>query len=177
MSHDFSNLIARVDERLDDQTLSADQRVNWLIARAQAEEIHFGRGNRHAWNYPDLALGRPWIDEALLCASEANQGRVKQELISRLVAMGNFYEAARETDSLARATKDAAGVAIVEKWDAAMEKFGKAEEQWQEQNLKASQDFYRAQLAAIRDRAVARGDSDTAEQYEKYLNELPAEPK
>jgi hypothetical protein len=60
--------IAQLDARLNDSSVAGDQRVNWLIARAHADEIKLGSTEPFANPGERLLDGRGWLDEARLVA-------------------------------------------------------------------------------------------------------------
>ena len=60
--------IERLEARLADESLTGDRRVNWLLARAQAEEIRRGRPHEHYLTVERPLAGRAWIEEATLVA-------------------------------------------------------------------------------------------------------------
>lgn len=67
--------------------LSGDQRLNWLIALAHAEEAVAKPDLDHPYGREFLFSGREWLDECRLIAETASaQERVLQEWIARLAA-------------------------------------------------------------------------------------------
>lgn len=79
--------ITRLNEKLTDKSIAGDARVNWLLARAQAEEIKHDRSERYVPGKLDVPLaGREWIEEADLTAeSDEYKRRAVAEYIARLV--------------------------------------------------------------------------------------------
>jgi hypothetical protein len=168
--------IAQLDDRLADESLTGDRRVNWLIARAQAQEIHLGRGDRFAWNLPDFWLGRQWLDEALLVAeSDAARNRVKFELIARLIAEGSIERAREELNAIASNTSDQQIVARIRDWRNEIQEFESRAAQRRIDDAKQAEDFHRQRLEAQRDEAAQRGDSQAIAIFEQQLSELPSE--
>ena len=83
-----------LDAKLDDLSLSGDQRVNWLLLRAHAEEIRNGPRRPYFQFAEQILHGRRWLDEALAVASSAEaKARVAGELAARLARVGKFAEA------------------------------------------------------------------------------------
>ena len=88
--------IEKLDIRLQAESLTGDPSVNWLLARAYAQEICQGVGNRRCRPEMRPLAGRGWIQTACLMAqTEPVKLRAYKELIIRHLAAGR-YEGARQ---------------------------------------------------------------------------------
>lgn len=147
--------IALLDQKLADEAVAGDGRVDWLLARAHAEELVQSGGELIARGKLRLSVGRPWLDEAELVAeSDAVRQRVVAEQISRLAA-SEHWAAARE--KLAHAGQDAAG------WGAAIAKLEATSRLEPDLQRLRSERLRLADLKRRHQKAVARGDSVNAE--------------
>jgi hypothetical protein len=106
--------IAQLEARLADAQLSGDERVNWLLARAQAEEIRSSPPGQHWFSLDRFLAGRGWIEEATLVAdSEPVRLRAFQELAARLT-VDEHLAAARQI--LDRAGQRCTGAESPRRW-------------------------------------------------------------
>lgn len=78
----------RLEEGLANEALDGDQRVNWLFARAHAQEIRGDESARHVPGRLDSPLaGRHWLAEARsIAASPETRRRATHEYVARLVS-------------------------------------------------------------------------------------------
>ncbi|MCA9200521.1 MAG: hypothetical protein KDA87_23440 [Planctomycetales bacterium] len=76
-----------LDERLADDQQNANQRINWLLARAQAQEIRSDLSARHVPGTLERPFaGRQWIEEATLIATaQPDARRTAIEYLARLI--------------------------------------------------------------------------------------------
>jgi hypothetical protein len=87
----LSEWVEYLDEILDSPEVAGDRRVNWLVARAQVEEI------RDSAVRPQLMAGSGWLDEASLVADTRTvKLRLVKERITRLAAQQDWREAEME---------------------------------------------------------------------------------
>jgi uncharacterized small protein (DUF1192 family) len=104
----IENWIAVLDQRLNDASVAADRRVNWLIARAHAAEIAGCPPTEHIIGRERLFTGRGWLDEGLLTAeSDVMKARLYREIASRFAAKALFSEAANLLDEASTKLSDA----------------------------------------------------------------------
>lgn len=95
-----------LDTTLDDNSLTGDRRVGWLLARAMAEEIRRGRASRHAFSRERPLAGRAWLDEARLIAESDLVSRwALKEVVARSAASGQ-WEAVKELIGQATSSTD-----------------------------------------------------------------------
>jgi hypothetical protein len=89
-----------LDDTLSNASLTGDRRVNWLLLRAHAEEIHAGPTRPYYALSEQVTLGRAWLDEALEVAQSPDaKARVSLELAARLVHVGRPVEAKSVLDA------------------------------------------------------------------------------
>jgi hypothetical protein len=162
-----------LDNRLADTSLTGDLRVNWLIARAEAEEI------RQLPRELDIELavhtrsraldGRGYLDQALRAAqSPAVKSRVAREIAARLVWAGEFQPARdllTQTSQSLPSDQQALLTALRTQIDA----WAAAQTQTREDQATASRQAYRATLRRRRDQAAARGDSAAVGRYNALM--------
>jgi hypothetical protein len=164
--------IDKLEERLADESLVGDRRVSWLIARAHAEEVRYGRHGRHNWNLPVLASGRSWIDEARLVAeSDPMRWRAELEYVTRLGTQGQIDEATKHLEGLGQPPSEAIA-AIVRPMSERLVQLGAVKEQDAENQLQLQQDGYLQTIRDLGEQARARGDGAKAAQYESIIDQL-----
>jgi hypothetical protein len=81
------NWIDVLREQLADPSLSSQARLNWLFARAQAQELYFsGQHQPHFRGDENALAGREWLEEAdLIAETEDDRLRAQGELAIRLI--------------------------------------------------------------------------------------------
>lgn len=158
--------IGELEERLADEQLTGDRRVNWLIARAMAEEIRYCPAERHYTSQERPLAGDEWLQEALFAAnSPAARTRVEKEWLARLVASGDF-DAAEEY--LAEMTGDTRAC------DQFIKQSRQAQATRSEQERLASEAASLAELKRRRQSAEDRGDAATDAQYQELIKKVEA---
>lgn len=166
--------IGLLKSRLDDPAIAGDKRVNWLIARAHAEEIRQGATEPFSQPKERLLDGRGWLDEALLVVqSPATKARIGKEIAARLAAMEQFA-AAREILQKTTAGVPAELAAEVVEWRKAIDGFEAAVAQYRQDQVAEGKKGYAEALARRRDAAVARGDKQAAERYRNLIEQATA---
>ncbi len=162
--------IEKLDARLAELPPVGDQRVNWLIARAAAEEIrqsHPGRFGKPL--YRDLA-GRTWLESALL-AAETEEGRllVARELAGRLAAKGRFDEARELLDPASETVSGAMPAAALATLRGEVTQ---VEQQLEDKRIARealATNAYANRLRERRQKALQAGRQDAAVRYEQML--------
>lgn len=155
---------------LQESTSVGDRRVNWLLARAQADEIKQGTPKPYYVNHPRLMDGRVWIDEATLVAESPEvKLRAIKELASRLMALGRFGDA---RELLAKTAEDASGSAAAEiaSWQQAVDDLEEARSVAQAEQAAAAQEAYLSKLRERRDRAAQNGDTGAVNRYQALID-------
>ncbi len=154
-----------LNAKLADNSLTGERRVNWLLARAQAQEIRHGLASRHVIRWEALLAGREWLEEAQLVAeSQAASRRALKERASRLTAT-NQWEPAKQL-----LQQHAAGSISQEElttWQMDIDAMELAAEELQEKN---KVDARIAQLDELRRRKQRATDAGNAAAEARYSN-------
>ncbi|WP_029246822.1 PA14 domain-containing protein [Schlesneria paludicola] len=165
---------AFLDTRLSDSSLVGDTRVNWLIARAYAEEIRYMPQNLDlSWNTyrSTRALdGQVYLEQALKAAkSPATISRATLEIAARLV-WGGQTQAAQD---LLTKTSKSLPVEEQAKLSVAIAQVIRLTNLRSESALNQSLEAQKAYLSVLkqrRDLAAAKGDTATAQRYEELIS-------
>lgn len=165
---------AFLDTRLNDSTLVGDLRVNWLIARAEAEEIRYlpqELDTELAFHVHPRALdGRGYLDQALEAAtSPAVIGRVTQELVARLVWSNQLQEAqALLAGALPGLPNDQQAPLVA--WQSQITQWAAEQAEADRQQTSAANEAYVKTLQDRRNQAAARGDSAAVSRYNGLIS-------
>lgn len=159
--------IGILDERIASNEVTGDAKVNWLIARAMAEEVRRSPADRHQHIVADVSAGMEFIQEAMLVArSPEAKTRTAGERIARLAALGNVQSAKQ----------------LAQEYPAAYENVADSFEQLQQQADTAAEAIAtRAAAQQIRmlegraRSAEARGDSARSAEFEQAIERLQQE--
>lgn len=96
----FKEWVEFLDNRIAGETVQGEARVNWLLARAHAEEIPRVAIRKGAAVREELFSGIGWINEARLVAEiDHTQQRLAQEVVARFAAYGMWSDAENEMQS------------------------------------------------------------------------------
>ena len=143
--------IEKLEARLDDEQLTGDRRVNWLIARAQAEEIRRSTPGRDDRTIDRFLAGRGWLEEATLVAeSEPVRLRAYQELAARFTAQEQLDAARAILDHAARRCTSEASSDALGQWRETLDAVGLTFEERRQERETRAQDAYRQKLRARR---------------------------
>ena len=163
--------IDKLDARLADKQLTGDRRVNWLIARAHAEEIRQGKVSRWPGAHQTLA-GRGWIETACLVAqSEPVRLRAYRELIVRLVAEEEIDKAQAQLDRLQGSFSEPAVTGDLATWQGDLDKARARLQQNQVDQAAQAKEAYVEQLRERYQKAVDRDDQAAVTRYGEMLSE------
>jgi hypothetical protein len=170
----LSNWIATLDAKLADTTLTGDQRVNWLIARAQAQEFVRPKSSGYPFGtvYPSSwpSDGRHYLFQALNTAQSSSvKARVAKEIAARLVVAGNFQGAADFLGQVSSSLSDDQK-AIVAGWQLQIGGYAAAQTQVQQAQSAFANQAYVTRLQARRAQAASRGDSAAVSRYDAMIN-------
>ena len=161
----------RLEARLADEQLTGDRRVNWLLARAQAEEIRRSPPYEHWLTVDRFLAGRGWIEEACLVAqSEPVRLRAYRELAARLTAEERLDAAQRMLDAAAGRCPSAESTTALAQWRGELDAQRQAVEERRARQEAAAQDAYRARLRTRYQRATDAGDAPAAARYKDLLS-------
>ena len=170
----LSNWAATLDAKLADPTVTGDLRVNWLLARAQAQEFTrpapalypFAGAYPSAWPVD----GRVYVSQAFRAAqSSPVQVRAAKEVAARLVSAGEYQ---RATDFLSQlpSSLPADQRTLVATWQQQIAGFVAT----QPQALQAQQAFsskaYVTELQARRAQAATKGNATEVARYDALIN-------
>jgi hypothetical protein len=165
--------MAFLDGKLADPTLGGDLRVNWLIARAQAEE--FGTSPQHyPYNYPipgSLPLaGRRFLDQALQAAQSGPvKLRVAREIVGRLAWSRQFQAATDLLQQVGTSLPDDQKPALT----ALQQQFAgfvTAQSQALQSRAATANQAFLSTLKARQAQAARQGDTDAVNRYNALIN-------
>lgn len=162
--------IEHLDEKLADEALTGDKRVNWLLARAHAEEIRWGPTQRHFYQPDNTFRGRGWIDEARLVAeSDHAVFRANLESVARLVGNSQLVEANARLAELGELLSDESlKQRSNEIAESIQEIVARRRDQVEQHRAEARQSYIREVNRRL-ESAQARGDSALVEALQQAL--------
>ncbi len=162
--------IEKLDARLDDDALTGDRRVNWLLARADAEEIRRSRAGRHFVPTHRFLAGREWIEGACLVAqSEPARLRAFKELAVRMTVDERLDSARQVLDHAAERCTSGESVAALTQWRSELDVLSQAFDARRAQRQVVAEQAYIDRLRARHQNALDRGDSQATARYEQLL--------
>lgn len=165
---------ALLDARLTDPSLSGDARVNWLIARAHAQEISGGQARPYVVIKERVLDGRGWLEEAQLTAEDpAVKARVAGELAA-CVAAALQFDNARQILQQAASSAPVEQKAILAAWQQDISKFEAEHGALQSQRGQSAKAGRLQSLRERRDRALERGDQQAAARYDALIDQASA---
>ncbi|MHB9081957.1 MAG: PA14 domain-containing protein, partial [Pirellulaceae bacterium] len=163
--------IDKLEARLADEQLTGDRRVNWLLARAQAEEIRYSPANQHWFTADRFLAGRGWIEEASLVAqSEPVRLRVYRELVARLMVDERVAAAHQLVDIAAQRCRSAESTTALAQWRSELDAVEQAFQTRRQRQETEAQNAYVQQLRTRHQRAVAQGDEAASSRYQELLS-------
>lgn len=166
--------IAFLDQRLSDDRLVGDRRVNWLLARALAAEIEDGQVDLFAGIAEQVMDGEPWLREASLHAqTPALQARVASERAARFSAVGEFDAARARLDEVA-STVPADLRAKMAEWRQQIDSFEKAHVAQHAKHVAQQKSDHLTILRRRRQDAAERGDTQEVTRYDALIDEASA---
>jgi hypothetical protein len=163
-----------LEGKLADASLSGDQRVNWLIARANAAElsesssIHYPK--RYFVPYLDPRNGYSYLEQALQAAqSPENKVRVAKEIALRRVFSHQFDRAREGLQSIA-ASVPAEQQATLASWREQIDRLRADAAQQQVTRAALAKEQHLQELRSRRERAAQRGDTASTERYDALID-------
>ena len=170
----LSNWIATLDARLADPTVTGDVRVNWLLARAHAEEfariapIHYPFGQHYPSSWP--FDGFPYLSQALKAAQTPSvKVRVAKEIAATFTSSSDFQAAKNFLGRLASSLPDDQK-AVVASWQQQIDGFAAVQAQAVQTQLANANKAYIMTLQARRDQATRQGDANAVNTYNAIIN-------
>ncbi len=166
----FNEWVAYLESKLADNSITGDKRVNWLLARAHAEEIQQGEPNLEYIPKARILDGRGYLVEALLIVeSPAIKARIARELSGRL-AWTQQYDAARDEIQRTLESLPESDRAPLTTWQSELDALATANSQAQESRAAAAKQSYLDTLRARREQAAAAGNTEAVERYDSLIN-------
>lgn len=162
---------AQLDARLALKTIAGDKRVNWLIARAHADEIRLGTRDPYTLVIDRPLDGRGLLDLAMLTAEDPDiKVRITKEIAARLAATTQYDLARAELDKAAGSVS-AARAADIAAWRTSI---GKLEEEHAAAEAASAADVKKSYVEALqrrRDKAAADGNTKAVSRYDAMIKE------
>jgi hypothetical protein len=163
---------AFLDDRLQNGNLAGDVRVNWLIARAMAQEIRLSPANPYfpadAWPMD----GRPYLDTALQAAvTPPVKVRVLREIVARLANTGQF-QVAKNFLQQSVSSLPSDQQAVVQSFQTQLDGLIAAAGQYKQKQDAASRQAYIKTLTARQAEAAQKGDTAAVNRYQAIISAL-----
>lgn len=166
--------LKRIDEKLKDESIVGEKRVNWILARAQAQEIRYGGSYRFEIPRVDPLAGTNWLTEAHLVAeNDATHVRVYREEIARLAAANSE----RRAQELLTALVGRIPAAELQDWQTKTEAVLKAWGDRQKEDEQVARDMYVDVLIQRKEEAAAQNDQEAVARYDMLLERTAIEAK
>ncbi|WP_442483020.1 hypothetical protein [Aeoliella sp. SH292] len=157
-----------LEAKLADETVSGDTRVNWLIARAMAEEIRESPAERHLKEPGRPSAGIQWLEEASLVTKDPRmQARVARERAARLTVTRRWEQA----DSLMQPHLN-----VWPKWPRELASMQRRALREMDSARKAETRKQRAEVATRLEDALKRGDDTQAASLQQTLDAMDGKP-
>ena len=167
----FQEWIDFLISKLEDDSLTGDQRVNWLLARAHAQEIRLGPAKPFTIPWERPLDGRVWIEEASLIANSGPvKARVAKEMAARLLAIYQFDQAKSTLENVSSSSPTQ-----ITGWLIAVNHYKSAHEKDQADKAQAAKAAYIGNLKKRQEKAIDRGDQEAADRYDALIQTAEAE--
>ncbi len=169
----FDTWVDYLDNKLADTSVTGDVRVNWLIARADADALDPGSARHYPFYYGipfhEPLEGRKYLDEALKSAqSPAAKLRVAQEIIGRLASRQSFESALTVLQSASQ-NLPADQQAMATRLQQQLTGYQTAFQQDQADQPVRAQQAHLAELKKRREQAAQRGDKAAISRYDALI--------
>ncbi len=152
-----------------EESLTGDMRVNWLIARAHAQEIRLGSRNPYATIKTRPMDARYMLDTAMLAAQDPDlKLKVMKQIAARLSATRNFDKARALLDEAASSAPVGRAADIAD-WKASIDKFEADHAAANEARFEGVKQAYLKKLQQRRNRAAAAGNTKAASRYDALI--------
>jgi hypothetical protein len=170
----LSNWIATLDAKLADPTLTGDLRVNWLLARAQAEEFTRPGVYKYPFGAPYPSYwpidGRQYLFQALNAAqTPAVKARVAKEIAAHLTIAADFQGAKDLLGQAASGLPDDQK-SVLAGWQQQIDGFVAGRAQATQTQLSQANSAYLKRLQARRAQAASQGDSAAVSRYDALIS-------
>jgi hypothetical protein len=173
-----SDWIAFLDAKIGDPSVVGDLRVNWLLARAHAEELRQTSSHHYPNHYPyptnwPLA-GRKFLEQAIQSAQTAQAKlRAAKEIAGRLASAQRFQAAKDALQPLSNTLPDDQKP-VLAGWLAQLDGFLTAANQANQNRQAVARQSYLATLKARRAQAASQGDTDAQNRYDALISAVTA---
>jgi hypothetical protein len=176
----LNDWIASLDAKLADPTVTGDLRVNWLLARAHAQEftrtapVHYPFGQAYPSSWP--LDGMRYLFQALNAAQTPSvKVRAAKEITARITAGGEYQKASDFCGQVATGLPDAQK-AVVTAWQQQIAGFVALEPQALEAQQALANKGYLMTLQARRAQAASQGDSAGVSRYDALISAASNQP-
>ena len=170
----FNDWMANLDAKLADPTVTGDLRVNWLVARAHAQEftrtapLHYPNGAPYPSSWP--VDGLSYLNQALNAAQTPSvKVRVAKEIAARITA-GGEYQPATDFLSQVSASLPDNQKALITTWQQQIAGFVAAQPQAIQAQQAESSKAYLMTLQARRAQAASQGDTASVSRYDALIS-------
>jgi hypothetical protein len=169
----LTDWIATLDTKLADATVTGDLRVNWLLARAQAEEFTCPAPAQYPFGavYPSSwpLAGQTYLYQAVNAAQTSSvKVRAAKEIAMRLTAAGDLVGATSFLGQLNSSLPDDQK-AIVASWQQMINSVVAGEAPAIQAQIASAKKGYIMTLQARRDQAATQGDTATVNLYNAII--------
>jgi hypothetical protein len=170
----LNDWIASLDAKLADPTVTGDLRVNWLLARAQAQEftrrapMHYPFGFDYPSSWPND--GRAYLYQALAAAqSPSSKLRAAREIAARLTS-SHLYQPAKDLLAQLAGSLPEAERSVITAWQQEIDAFVAADVLAIAAQQSESNRLYLKTLQDRRAQAASQGNSDAVSRYDALIS-------
>lgn len=166
--------IAFLDDKIDNLP-AGDARVNWLLARAFAEELDPTSAVHYPFYFPipscNPSNGLPYLKQAMEAAQSPDAKlRAAKEIVARYCWARKFDQATQLITELEEGSLPAEQGAELASWQAEIDGFIAAKAQAEQESVAAAQQSYLDKIRERREKAANRGDSAAVERYDALID-------
>lgn len=170
----FADWVALLDAKLADTTIAGDRRVNWLLARANAEELDPNSSSHYPDYYPvpffDPLKSQSYLSQALRAAQSPEvKVRVAREIIARLTWHEDFDQAKSTLSSLGQSLP-IDEQSLVASLNQNLDSFISAKQQADKALPAIAREAHLKQLRLRREEAAKQGDDANRSRYDALIN-------
>jgi len=165
---------ATLGAKLADSTVTGDLRVNWLLARAQAEEFtrpspaQYPFGAIHPSSWP--LDGQTYLYQAVNATqTPAVKVRAAKEIVARLIAAGDLQGATAFSGQLTSSLPDDQK-AVVAAWQQTIDGYVAGQVQAAQAQLTLANKGYLQTLQTRRAQAASQGDASAVSRYDALIS-------
>ncbi|WP_010583122.1 PA14 domain-containing protein [Schlesneria paludicola] len=176
----YSEWLGILDAKLADKAVTGDARVNWLLARANAQELDPNSSSHYPHYYPvpfhNALGGLNYLDDALKAATTpAVKVRVAHEIISRLAWQGDFKQAKSVLQSLGTSLPEDQQAIVTDRLQQ-LDRFAAEAQQLNKDRPNIARQLHLKELKLRRDQAIKLGDSALTTRYDGLIDAATTNP-